>query len=116
MEWYIRISTMLEEHGWHCLKSDPRCCILIDQDLVKKDKGQEITSQSESAVVASTGGRVDDFVFLGKEGNRSGKQPGSDYKITSSLVDVGARQLRSMWCQGGTSERRRLVHVPKRIY
>ena len=54
VDWYNSISTVLEEHGWRRLEPEPCCWILIDQ------------TWSESAVV---GGHVDDFVFVGKEGN-----------------------------------------------
>ena len=46
------------------------CSIMIDPDLVKPNKGQGITSRSECAVVATTVGHVDGFVFVRKEGNQ----------------------------------------------
>ena len=41
VEWYISISTALEEHGWRRLKSDPCCWILIDPGLVKTTTHKE---------------------------------------------------------------------------
>ena len=69
VEWYISISTVLKEHGWRRLKSDPCCWILIDPSLVKAETEKKVTTRSECPVVAATGGHVDDFVFVGKEGN-----------------------------------------------
>ena len=69
MEWYISISTVLKEHGWRHLKSDPCCWILIDPSLVKAGTEKKVTTRSECPVVAATGGHVDDFAFVGKEGN-----------------------------------------------
>ena len=43
---------------------------MIDPDLVKPNKGQEITSLCECAVVATTVGHDDGFVFVRKEGNQ----------------------------------------------
>ena len=70
MEWYISISAVLKEHGWRRLKSDPCCWILVDPSLVKKKKAHTVMTRSECPVVAATGGHVDDFVFVGKEGNK----------------------------------------------
>ena len=69
VEWYICISTVLKEHGWRRLKSDPCCWILIDPSFVKAETEKKVTTRSECPVVAATGGHVDDFVFVGKEGN-----------------------------------------------
>ena len=69
VEWYISISTVLKEHGWRRLKSDLCCWILIDPSLVKAETEKKVTTRSECPVVAATGGHVDDFVFVGKEGN-----------------------------------------------
>ena len=65
VEWYISISTVLEEHGWRRLKSDP----LIDPSLKRKEETHRVMTRSECPVVAATGRHVDDFVFVGKEGN-----------------------------------------------
>ena len=69
VEWYISISTAVKEHGWRRLKSDLCCWILIDPSLVKAETEKKVTTRSECPVVAATGGHVDDFVFVGKEGN-----------------------------------------------
>ena len=71
VEWYMSISTVLKEHGWRRLKSDPCCWILIDPSLVKAETEKRVTTRSECLVVAATGGHVDDFVFVGKEGNKA---------------------------------------------
>ena len=70
VEWYIGISTVLKEHGWRRLKSDPCCWILIDPSLTRKEETDRVMTRSECPVVAATGGHVDDFVFVGKEGNK----------------------------------------------
>ena len=38
VEWYITMSSVLEEGGWRRLKSGPLCSILIDPDLVATHK------------------------------------------------------------------------------
>ena len=38
VEWYISISTVLKEHGWRRLKSDPCYWILIDPSLTRKEE------------------------------------------------------------------------------
>ena len=70
VEWYISISTVLKEHGWRRLKSDPCCGILIDPSLRREEETHGVMTRSECRVVAATGGHVDDFVFVGKEGNK----------------------------------------------
>ena len=70
VQWYISIPTELKEHGWRRLKSDPCCWILIVPDLVKTGNPQGVMTRSECSVGAATGGDVDDFVFVGNEGNK----------------------------------------------
>ena len=93
------------------LKPDPCCWMLIDPSLTRKEETLRVMTRSECPVVAATGGHVDDFVYVGKEGN---KVLGNSKKETArslSLEDVGARQLPTMRRQNGTPERRRFSSV-----
>ena len=66
VEWYSSISPVLEEHGWHRLKSDSCCWILIDPDLVKTGNTQGVMARPECAVAATARGHVDDFALIGR--------------------------------------------------
>ena len=46
-------------------KKKPCCGISVDPSNT-----QGVTTRSECAVLAATGGHVDDFVFVGNEGNK----------------------------------------------
>ena len=70
VEWYISSSLVLEEHGWRRWKSDRCCWILIDQESEKQEATQGVMKRSDCAAVAATGGHVDDFVSVGREGNK----------------------------------------------
>eukprot|EP00969_Alexandrium_andersonii_P249482 11025880-Alexandrium_andersonii.AAC.1 len=67
VERYLSISTTLAEHGWRRLRSDPCCWILIDPSKVRPDG--VYPTKEECPVAAATAGHVDDFIFVGKEGN-----------------------------------------------
>ena len=44
--------------------------MLVDPSLEKKENTHRVMTRSECPVVAATGAHVDDFVFVGKEGNK----------------------------------------------
>ena len=44
MKWYVSTSTVLEEHGWRRLNSDPCCWRLIDPDLIELATHKELRS------------------------------------------------------------------------
>ena len=65
MEWYLSMSTVLEEHRWRR--------IFIDRNLTKTGNTRRVTTRSGCAVVAATRRHVDNFVF-GRKGNKVWEQ------------------------------------------
>ena len=113
IEWYLSICETLEEFGWRRLHADPCCWILLepgaDESVLLR---QDITDLKDSPVVAIAAGHVDDFLFLGIEGNAVWEESRRKLQEKYDWKDLGATPVPPVRREDHTAGRLQLHSGP----
>ena len=81
VEWYISISTVLEEHGWHRLNSDPCCWMLINPDRSNRTRVMESLLGLSVPSLLQQEDMLTTLCLLARKVIKCGRPPGNDYEI-----------------------------------